>query len=115
LAAAVLASFSMLTKYGFVRVLRISETPTGEPLPLPPLPPEVAVPLDELQAATEAVTQAARPTAATAVRRLRRCRLNPCGTAATLFIGLSMAKPLSETIADRRRTRTAPWDNVVST
>jgi hypothetical protein len=108
----------MDTKYGFVSVLRIRDTPTGDPvLPPPPLllVEELVLPPDELQAATEAVTHAARPTATAAVRRLRCCRLERCGTVATLFIGLSMAKPLSETIGDPRRTRTAPWDNVVST
>src|SRR6202048_1200538 len=82
LAAAVLASFSMDTKYGFVSVLRISDTPTGDPV-LPPLPrllvEELVLPPDELQAATEAVTHAARPTATAAVRRLRCCRLERCG------------------------------------
>src|SRR5581483_8779533 len=73
LAAAVLASFSMLTKYGLVSVLRISETPTAEPEPEPE-PPEPAevLPEEELQAARAATAHNAVAAAAARVRRLRR-------------------------------------------
>jgi hypothetical protein len=73
LAAAALASFSMLTKYGLVSVLRMRETPTLAPPPDPPeeLLPEEAVVLEEEQAAIAVATHRARP-AAVAVRRIRR-------------------------------------------
>src|SRR5438445_1048159 len=60
-AAAVLASLSIDTKYGFVRVFRISDTPTDEPEPEPPEAPEpLEVPLEEeLQAARAATAHRA--------------------------------------------------------
>src|SRR6185312_13970155 len=73
LAAAVFASFSMLTKYGLVSVLRISDTPTFEP-PAPaedPLAGE-AVDFDELQAARVPVRHSAAPTATVRESRLAR-------------------------------------------
>src|SRR6185437_12265801 len=86
LAAAVLASFSMLTKYGFVKVLRISETPTFEPPPEPEPPEPLAAPLEEeLQAASAATAHSAVPAAAARARRLRR-------GAGVLVVELSMVQ-----------------------
>jgi hypothetical protein len=82
----------MDTKYGFVSVLRIRDTPTGEPAPVDP--PEDAEPeLDELHAASAAVTHTASPAATAGVRRLRWR-----GAMAALFVELSMVvKPLCGT------------------
>src|SRR5579859_5607721 len=71
LAAAALASFSMLTKYGFVNVLRISDTPTWEPPPEPD-PAAAVPPEEELQAARAATAHSAVPAAAARAPRLRR-------------------------------------------
>jgi len=63
----------MLTKYGLVSVLRISDTPTFEP-PAPaedPLAGE-AVDFDELQAARVPVRHSAAPTATVRESRLAR-------------------------------------------
>src|SRR5207244_2282071 len=104
--AAVLASFSIETKYGLDSVFRISATPTFFPPPPPPLPPALLLEFDDDEHAERASAAAATPAVtppSLISRARRRARLVLC-TSSMLWRPLCLGN----------RSENRGLDNVVS-